>query len=41
LIATAENSLISYHTDEILDFSELPKKYTALSPAYRREAGSY
>lgn len=39
LIATAENPLIAYHCDEILD--ELPKKYTALSPAYRREAWSY
>lgn len=41
LIATAENSLISYHSDEVLNISDLPKKYTALSPAYRREAGSY
>lgn len=41
LIATAENSLISYHSDEILDKKDLPKKYTALSPAYRREAWSY
>lgn len=41
LIATSENSLISYNSDEILEYSELPKKYTALSPAYRREAWSY
>ena len=41
LIATAEIPLTAYHADEILDISDLPKKYAALSPCFRREAGSY
>ncbi len=40
LIGTAEVPLINYHADDLLDLSE-PKKYFALTPAYRREAGSY
>ena len=40
LIGTAEVPLINYHADEVLDLSQ-PKKYFALTPAYRREAGSY
>lgn len=41
LIATAEIPLASYHADEILMEEELPKKYVAMSPCYRREAWSY
>ncbi|MGC8901835.1 MAG: serine--tRNA ligase [Fervidobacterium sp.] len=41
LIPTAEVSLAALHIDEILEESELPKKYTAVTPCYRREAGSY
>ncbi|MGC8954723.1 MAG: serine--tRNA ligase [Fervidobacterium sp.] len=41
LIPTAEVSLAALHIDEILEESELPKKYTAFTPCYRREAGSY
>ncbi|MCB9030329.1 MAG: serine--tRNA ligase [Deltaproteobacteria bacterium] len=41
LIGTSEVSLTSYHMDEILDASELPKKYIGYSPCYRREAGTY
>lgn len=41
LIATAEIPLAAYHSDEILEESELPKKYVAMSPCYRREAGTY
>ncbi|MDP3785426.1 MAG: serine--tRNA ligase [bacterium] len=41
LAATAEIPMMGYHADEILSEEELPKKYVALSPAYRREAGSY
>ncbi len=41
LIATAEIPLAAYHSDEVLEEAELPKKYVALSPCYRREAGTY
>ncbi len=41
LVGTAEVSLVSYHMDEVLDYKELPKLYTGLSQAYRREAGTY
>lgn len=41
LVGTAEVSTMGYHADEILDAAELPKKYVAFSPCYRREAGSH
>ncbi len=41
LIATAEIPLAGYHSDELLTEEELPKKYVAMSPCYRREAGTY
>lgn len=41
LIGTAEVSVASYHMNEILDMKELPKKFVAYSPCFRREAGSY
>ncbi|MDQ1239050.1 MAG: seryl-tRNA synthetase [Thermodesulfobacteriota bacterium] len=41
LIGTAEVSLVSYHMDEILHHSELPKRYCGYSTCFRREAGSY
>lgn len=41
LLPTAETALVNLHRDEILDESELPKKYFAYTPCYRREAGSY
>lgn len=41
LIGTSEVSVMGYHADETLDANELPKKYLAFSPCYRREAGSY
>jgi seryl-tRNA synthetase len=40
LVGTAEVSLTAYHGDEILSDDELPKKYFALSPCFRREAGA-
>ena len=40
LAGTAEVPLTAYHADEILDEADLPKKYAALSPCYRREAGA-
>jgi seryl-tRNA synthetase len=41
LIATAEVPLTGYHADEIIDESQLPLFYTALSPSFRKEAGTY
>lgn len=41
LSGTAEVPMMGYHKDEILREDELPKKYVAFSPCYRREAGSY
>ncbi len=41
MIGTAEIPVTSYHKDEILDEKDLPKTSFALSPCYRREAGSY
>lgn len=41
LIGTSEVSIVSYHADEILDRTDLPKRYAGYSPCYRREAGSY
>jgi seryl-tRNA synthetase len=41
LVGTAEVSLTAYHMDEVLDVKSLPKKYVALSPCFRREAGTY
>ena len=41
LIPTAEVPLTSLHKDEILEASELPKKYVAFTPCFRSEAGSY
>lgn len=40
LVGTAEVPLTAYHTDEILAESDLPRKYCALSPCFRREAGA-
>jgi seryl-tRNA synthetase len=41
LIPTAEVPLTTLHKDEILEASELPKKYVAFTPCFRSEAGSY
>src|SRR3989344_1779608 len=41
LSGTAEVAIMGYHKDEILSEEELPKKFVAFSPCYRREAGSY
>lgn len=41
LIATAEMPLTGYHADEIIDEDKLPLQYVALSPCYRKEAGTY
>jgi len=41
LLPTAETAIINLHRDEILKEEELPKRYFAYTPCYRREAGSY
>ncbi|MEK7566625.1 MAG: serine--tRNA ligase, partial [Patescibacteria group bacterium] len=41
LSATAEISMMGLHSDEIFAEDDLPKKYVAFSPCFRREAGSY
>ena len=41
LIPTAEVPVTNYHAEEILDATELPKRYAAYSPCFRSEAGSY
>ena len=41
LIPTAEVPVTNLHRDETLTESELPIRYTAYTPCFRREAGSY
>ena len=40
LIPTAEVPVTNLHRDEILGLEQLPVRYTAYSPCFRREAGS-
>jgi seryl-tRNA synthetase len=40
LTGTSEVALAGLHMGEILDAEELPKRYTAFSPNFRREAGA-
>jgi len=41
LIPTSEVSLSALHIGEILPEASLPRRYTAFTPCYRREAGTY
>ncbi len=41
LIPTSEVPLSALHGGEVLPESTLPRKYTACTPCYRREAGTY
>ncbi len=41
LNATSEMMLGNYHANEIVNLKDLPLKYFAYSPCFRREAGSY
>ncbi|MEZ5428286.1 MAG: serine--tRNA ligase [Pyrinomonadaceae bacterium] len=41
LIPTAEVPVTNYHADEILDAKDLPMLFTAYTPCFRSEAGSY
>ncbi|MFH0979583.1 MAG: serine--tRNA ligase [Candidatus Roizmanbacteria bacterium] len=41
LAGTAEQPVTSYYSGEILNEKDLPKKFVAFSPCFRKEAGSY
>jgi seryl-tRNA synthetase len=41
LIPTAEVPLSALHGGEVLEEQSLPRRYTAFTPCYRREAGTY
>jgi seryl-tRNA synthetase len=41
LIPTAEVPLVSLHSNEVFREEDLPKRYVAYTPCFRREAGSY
>jgi seryl-tRNA synthetase len=41
LIPTSEVPLIALHAGEVLPESTMPRRYTAFTPCYRREAGTY
>ena len=41
LIGTSEQTLVGYHADDVLDGAKLPLMYTAFTPCFRTESGSY
>lgn len=41
LLATSEHALLAFHVDEILDGATLPRRYAAISPCFRKEAGAH
>ena len=41
LVGTSEVPMAAYHSDEILDTDQLPLRYAAFSPCFRKEAGSH
>lgn len=41
LVGTSEQAVTAFHTGETMEAKDLPKKYTAFTPCFRREAGSY
>jgi seryl-tRNA synthetase len=41
IVPTAETALVNMHMNEFLTEEELPRKYFAYTPCYRKEAGSY
>lgn len=41
LIGTSEVPLVAMHDNEVFHKKDLPKKYCAVTPCFRREAGSY
>ena len=41
LVGTSEQSIVSMHSDEVLNEKDLPIRYVGFSTCFRREAGSY
>ena len=41
LVGTSEVPLAAFHMDEIIEGSQLPLRYSGMSPCFRREAGTY
>ncbi len=41
MLPTAETALVNLHQGEMLAEADLPRRYIAYTPCYRREAGSY
>ncbi len=41
LVGTSEVPMAAFHSDEILDGAALPLRYAAVSPCFRKEAGSH
>ncbi len=41
LVGTSEVPMAAYHSDEILEVKDLPKRFAAFSPCFRKEAGSH
>ncbi len=41
MLPTAETALVSLHRDEIMAEADLPRRYIAYTPCFRREAGSH
>lgn len=41
LVGTSEQSIVPMYKDEVLQKSELPKRFVGFSTCFRREAGSY
>ena len=41
LVGTSEVPMIYMYSGEVLEVKDLPKKYVAITPCFRREAGSY
>ncbi|MDD4277565.1 MAG: serine--tRNA ligase [Candidatus Cloacimonetes bacterium] len=41
LIPTAEVPVTNFYADEVLSYKDLPQKFVAYTPCFRREAGSY
>lgn len=41
LIATSEQPISAYHSDEVLERSQLPLRYGGISTCFRKKAGSH
>jgi seryl-tRNA synthetase len=41
LVGSSEHSIIPFHTDDLLNPADLPKRYMGFSTCFRREAGTY